>query len=209
LEQLAREHPRLHLPRQPAVVPAPSTRRWSFAALGGRLVEVSGEESSGALTLAVGLVAEAQGAGDLAAWVMGPEGSFYPPDVAMHGVDLAQLAVMRVPEPGQVPLAGARLAHAGAFGLVVLDLAHLSRVPDALLGRLVQQAQRHETLVLCLTRKAARLPSLGSLVAVRAEARRERDGTGRYRCTVTVLKDKRHGAGWRHEEVLHGVPGLP
>lgn len=192
-----------------AAVPTRVERALTVDALRGRLVELSGNESSGTLTFAVHLVANAQREGETAAWVMGPGGSFYPPDVAMHGVDLSQLAVVHVPEPAQVPLAGARLAHSGAFGLVVLDLAGVAQVPDALLGRLVQQAKRHETLVLCLTRKAAAAPSLGALVAVRAVALQERSGADHYRCTVTVLKDKRHGAGWRHEEVLHGVPGLP
>jgi recombination protein RecA len=172
-------------------------------------VEVSAARDAAALSVAVRLLAEAQGAGDLAAWVTGPESAFYPPDAATHGVDLARLAVVRVPTPAQVPRAAARLAHSGAFGLIVLDLAGLVQVPDALLGRLVQQAQRHETLVLCLTHKAAAAPSLGSLVAVRAQATRRRVGADRFACTVAVLKDKRQGGGWRHEERLHGVPGLP
>ncbi|HKI97009.1 MAG TPA: recombinase A [bacterium] len=207
LQQLTLRHPRLRLPHEQASAVLPA--RWSFATLAGRLVEVSAGGNSAALSVAMRLLAEAQRVGDLATWVSPPDSHFYPPDAATHAVDLTQLAVVHVPEPAQVPRAGARLAHSGAFGLVVLDLAGVTQVPDALLGRLVQQAKRHETLVLCLTRKAAAAPSLGSLVAVRAAALQERSGADRYRCMVTVLKDKRHGAGWRHEEVLHGVPGLP
>jgi hypothetical protein len=107
-----------------------------------------------------------------------------------------------------VPLAAARLVHSGGFGLVVLDLTATQRLPDALLGRLVREAQRHEALVLCLTRKAASAPSLGSLISLRVEASRKKLGTDRFQCIVKALKDKRHGAGWTHEEVLHGAPGL-
>jgi recombination protein RecA len=210
LEHLAQRHSRLRLLREQTAVldPAALPVRWSFAALAGRLVELSSTEGTVTLSAAVGLVADAQRAGDLAVWVGTPGSHFYPPDAATHGVDLAQLAVVHVPNAQDVPLAGARLGRAGTFGLIVLDLEGVARVIDAHLGRLAQQAQRHEALVLCLTRKAAHTPSLGSLVSMRAEVRRERTGPGRFRCVVTVLKDKRHGAGWTHEETRRGVPGL-
>ena len=210
LPQLAARHPRLRLPvRQvPPAVPAPDVQPWSFVALAGRLVEVSAAENSAALTIAAQLLAEAQRAEDLAAWVMTEESGCYPPDLASHGIDLEGLPVVRVPKPAQVPLAAARLTHSGAFGLVVLDLTALPRLPDAHLGRLVQQARRHGTLVLCLTHKPARAPSLGSLVAVRAQVTRERRPASGFKVLVDVLKDKRRGGGWRHEEVVHGAPGL-
>lgn len=210
LQQFAQQHARLWLPgeRAPSATPAAAPNRWSFTALAGRLVEISAGEDSGQLTLATCLLAEAQREGDLAAWVLAADSAFYPPDVAAHGVDLAQLAVVRVPTAQTVPRAAARLTHSGAFGLVVLDLSAVPRVPDAQLGRLVQHAQRYETLVLCLTNKAQRLASLGSLVAVRAQATRKREKPDRFVCAVEVLKDKRHGSGWRHEEVVHGAPGL-
>jgi recombination protein RecA len=81
-------------------------------------------------------------------------------------------------------------------------------VTEAELGRLGQQAQAHGTAVVCLTRKPAQAASLGSLIGMRAEASAEHTGPDRFRCGVAVLKDKRHGAGWRHEEVLRGPPGL-
>jgi hypothetical protein len=176
--------------------------------LAGRVVELSAGENSAALTMATQLLVQAQRAEDLAAWVMPAGTGFYPPDVASHGADLAQLVVVRVPTAQAVPLAGARLTHSGAFGLVVLDLTGLPRVPDAQLGRLVQHARRHEVLVLCLTGKAARAASLGSLIAVRAQATRRRQAADAFLCRVDVLKDKRRGHGWQHEEVVHGAPGL-
>ena len=71
---------------------------WSFDALRGRLVEISARGASAALTCAVDLVAEAQGQGEPVAWVTLATGSFYPPDVADSGIDLAALVVIRVPD---------------------------------------------------------------------------------------------------------------
>jgi recombination protein RecA len=242
VEQLTRRHPRLRVQRNVTPLPgappasaiglpeAPATVRWSFTGLAGRLVEISGDARSAGLTLAVRLVAEAQGAGDRGAWVCSPDGCFYPPDAAGHGVDLGQLAVIRVPTAESVALAGIRLAQSGGFGLVVLDLtgsgywplqqasgagrwplqqaSGAGRLSDAHLGRLAQQGQQHEVAIVCLTRKSAQRESLGSLVSVRAEAQARRVGPDRFLCAVTVLKDKRNGTGWRHEEVLSGPPGL-
>jgi recombination protein RecA len=263
VDRLTQRHPQLRVQRNLTPLPgagglpeapatgAPLAARWSFAGLAGRLVEISGAARSAGLTLAVRLVAEAQGAGDIAAWVCGPDGCFYPPDTAGHGVDLARLAVIRVPTAESVARAGIRLAQSGGFGLVVLDLtasfwplpqvsgqsgwplrqasgqsswplrqasgqsswplrqaSGADRVSDAHLGRLAQQGQRHEVTIVCLTRKSAQRDSLGSLVSVRAEAQARRVGPDRFLCAVQVLKDKRNGAGWRHEEVFGGPPGL-
>ena len=82
-------------------------------------------------------------------------------------------------------------------------------LPPALLGKLGQLAQQHGTAVCCLTVKRADWASLGSLVSLRGEAVRRRTGEDRFTCTVRVLKDKRNGPGWTHEEVLRGAPGLP
>ena len=193
----------------PAVPPggaAPSG--WSFAALAGRFVELSGGWTSAALTLACALAREAQQAGQPVAWIMREESGFYPPDAAAAGIDLQALAVVRVPQPGAVPRAAERLARSGAFGLLLLDLGARARIPPALQGRLVQQAQRHGTAVLCLTAKPGHTPSLGSLISLRGAAQRRRRGEDRFACALTVCKDKRRGPGWTHEEEWHGSPGL-
>lgn len=192
----------------PAERPAAPARRWGLAALAGRLSELSATGGA-ALTPALGLVAEAQAGGEPAAWVaLRDRGTFYPPDAAAHGIDLAALAVVRVPDAPVAARAADRLARSGAFGLVVLDLGPAARVPAALQGRLVQQAQRQHMAVLCLTEKTPGSASLGSLVGLRGQAERRRAGAGQYVCTVRVLKDKRHGPGWVHEETYHGAPGL-
>ena len=87
--------------------------------------------------------------------------------------------------------------------------------------RLLGLAREHESAVLFLTRKRGGDASLGSLVSLRAEARREpvarpvsagegagRAGVSAFTCTARVLKDKRGGPGWKHVEVCRGPDGL-
>lgn len=56
--------------------------------------------------------------------------------------------------------------------------------------------------------------SLRSLVSLRVEAWRRRDGKhaaqpeDRFACGVMATKDKSRGPGWRHEERFRGPPGL-
>lgn len=219
---------------------------WSFAGLAGRFVELSAGWNSAALTLAISLVWQAQRAGEPTAWIMGEAGGFYPPDAAANGVDLAALAVVRVPDnparvrenenaaarvreddnaarvrgndaaqaPGlwassnNAAKAAGRLLRSGAFGLIVLDLGARARIAPALQSSLVQQAQRHGTAIVCLTEKPPRSASLGTLVALRGQVRRQRRGEDSFACMLEILKDKRRGPGWTHEEVAHGPPGL-
>jgi recombination protein RecA len=188
---------------------------WSRAELAGRLVEISGTGAAAALTCAVGLVLEAQREDEPAVWVTLAQSGFYPPDLADSGVDLAALVVVRVTNGRATGATAARaadrLARSGAFGLIVIDLIELERVahiPTPLLGRLVGLAQRHDTAIVCLTDKSAEAPSLGSIVSLRAEALRVTAGPARFRCKLCVLKDKRRGPRWSHDEVVRGPDGL-
>ena len=95
---------------------------WSRARLAGRLVELSGRGATAVLTLAVGLVVEAQRESEPVAWIQGTSDSFYPPDLAAAGVDLAALPVIRAGGPAGAARAASQLARSGAFGLLVLDL---------------------------------------------------------------------------------------
>lgn len=180
---------------------------WGLAALRGRLVELSGRGARATLTEAVGLVLEAQLAGEPVAWILSPShGGFYPPDVAGSGVDLAALVVIRVPDVTSGARAVERLLRSGAFGLVVIDLG-LGGEHDlsmAQQGRLVTLAQAHDAAVVCLTEKAAESASLGSLVSLRAEALR----TGPDEVTVRALKDKRRGPGWTRTIKVRGPAGM-
>lgn len=180
---------------------------WGRAQLGGRMVEVSAMGAAAALTAAVGLVLRAQVEGEPVAWIALPGSCFYPPDLADSGVDLDALVVVRAPAIAAAGRAADRLLRSGAFGLVVLDLGRDAQLPIPLQGRLVGLAQRHDAALLCLTEKPADAASLGSMVSLRAEALRLRDGDG-FACEIRALKDKRRGPGWSHDERVRGPAGL-
>jgi len=199
---------------QPA---APS--EWSLSGLAGRLVELSGSENSSALTAAFGLVRQAQLLGEPVAWITPHTESFFPPDAAAGGVDLTALAVIRIDLSRHSPRSGRRrneramaraadqLVRSGGFGLLVLDLGPL-QIAMAALSRLLGLAQKHNTVLLFLTDKPDRAPSLGSLVSLRAQAVRRRTGADEFTCELQVLKDKRRAPGWSHKEVCGGPAGL-
>lgn len=182
--------------------------RWNLAELAGRLVELSANDGGAVLTLAFALVWDTQQKAEPAAWVTETGSSFYPPDAAANGIDLEALVVARVPDKQAISRAGERLARSGAFGLIVLDMGAKANIPPALQGRLMQQAQRHGTTILCVTEKPGKTPSLGSLISLHGQAQRQRKGSNHFVSTLTVTKDKRKGPGavWREE--WHGPPGL-
>ena len=186
---------------------------WGLGTLAGRLVEISGAQSTAVLTAAFGLVLEAQAAGEPACWITLDSSSFFPQDVEEGGVDLENLAVVRVPDACAAGRAADPLTRSGGFGLVVIDIASRlflpsrnSNLPEPLQTRLLGLAQKHGTAVVVLTEKPTDAPSLSSLVSLRAEARR---GPG-FPATVEifVLKDKRRGPGRTHHEVCRGTAGL-
>ena len=185
-----------------------TTGSWTSAALGGCLAELSGEPGAPSLTLAFGLVRQVQQQGEPVAWLARADSTFYPPDAAEGGVDLAALPVIRLAGVRQRLQAAEQLARAGAFGLLVIDLGACRDLPLAAQTRLADQAIAHGTLILCLTAKTEQQPSLGSLVAVRGHALRIRPGAGRFACRVQALKDKRRGPGWTDEEWCRGPDGL-
>jgi recombination protein RecA len=199
----------MHAPR--ACAPA-STARFCLEELAGRLVELSGEGASAVLTLAVGLVLDAQAAREPVAWVSSDESSFYPPDLAESGVDLDALVVVRLSLAHKVhaglAVAAERLLRSGAFGLCVLDLGKDAVLSQPLQSRLLGLAQRHHAALLCLTEKAEDTPSLGSLVSLRAQAVRTWLARDRFACELRVRKDKRRGPVWSEREVYRGPLGL-
>ena len=181
---------------------------WTSTALGGCLAELSGTGASSALTLAFSLVHQVQRHGEPVAWITRTESTFFPPDAAEGGIDLAALPVIRLAGRGQCLRAAEQLVRSGAFGLLVIDLGGCLDLPLAAQTRLAGQAVAHGTLILCLTAKTEDEPSLGSLVSVRAHAQRVRRGDGRFTCRVHVLKDKRRGPGWRDEVWCRGPDGV-
>ena len=172
------------------------------------MAELSGSRDAPLLTVAFGLVHQVQQQGEPAAWVSSNENTFFPPDVADGGVDLSALPVIRLASLQRRLTAIEQLVSSGAFGVVVADLEECVDLPLAVQTRLAEQALAQNTLVLCLTVKTAQQPSLGSLVAIRAHARRMQERDGRFHCQVHALKDKRYGPDWVDEEWCCGPTGV-
>lgn len=181
---------------------------WNYRTLIGRFIELSGARESAGMTVAVGLVHEAQEAGEPVAWITREESSFFPPDVAAHGVDLDALVVIRVPDTNAIARAADTLVRSGGFGLAVLDLDAHHTMPMPLQSRLMKLARTRNSCVLCLTRKPADAPSLSSLISLRADARRVRSQDGSFRCLVRILKDKQRSPDREHWEDHDGPMGL-
>jgi len=180
---------------------------WTLSEIAGRFVEISASGMAGSLTIAFGLVLQAQKRGEPVGWVTSAASSFYPPDVAENGIDLAALVVVRLSGAESIPRAGEKLLRSGGFGLVVLDLG-ATDIPMPLQTRLTGLAHRHHTALACLTEKERRAFSLGSLVSLRAHVEKKRIAESRFACTLRVLKDKRRGPTWSHEEFYSGPAGL-
>lgn len=197
-------------------------KSWGLEQMAGRLVEISGQKAAANLSVAFGLVREAQKRNETVAWVTLQQSTFYPPDVADSGILLAHLAVVRVPDTRSAMRACVELTRSGGFDLVVLDLGpeairqalmprkskkrYPSRLSTPLLTKLVGLARKHATAVVMLTEKTGRTSSVSSLISLRAEARRNKDAP--CELEVTVLKDKKRGPGRLHHEVCRAPAGL-
>ena len=160
------------------------------------------------LTAAFRLVLDAQFEGEPAAWIAATPDTFFPPDAAENGVDLNALALIRVPDARAAARAADRLLRSGAFGLIVMDLNSNPTFPIPLQARLVRQARAHDTALLCLTCKARESSSLGAMVSLRGQTSCRRLAVDRFQYDIEILKDKRHGPGWRHSEICRGPDGL-
>jgi len=77
--------------------------------------------------LAVRLLVEAQRRVESCAWITERLSTFFPPDAAENGVDLRQLAVVRLREARSLAPAAETLLRSGGFGLVVIDLVEVSK----------------------------------------------------------------------------------
>lgn len=173
--------------------------------LAGRIVELSSHGASAVLTAATQLAREVQRDGSPVAWIAHPDRLFFPPDLLACGVDLTSLAVIRVTHHTAATRSADRLLRSGAFGLVVIDYGGwLPQLPLAAQSRLASLAQRHRSIVVCLTEKPPTHDSLGSLVSLRAQAKRVDLRT----IELSALKDKRYGPGWSEREVCRGPAGL-
>ena len=166
---------------------------WGPAELAGRLCELCAAPRRVHLTLACAIVREFQRSAETTAWVTTSSDTFFPPDLARSGVDLAALPVVRVPDLRASVIAVERLTRSGAFGLVLLELDSDRVIPAAVLGRLVRLARQHDTALLFLTTPGT---ELGSLVSLRGRgARSAASRRDRFRYRIDVIKDRRRGPG--------------
>ncbi len=194
--------------RRGAIEPAQSAELWSLESMRGRLVELSARGATATLTAATSLMLEAQTANEPVAWITLQSGTFYPPDIADSGIDLAALVVVRAPDVYAMARAAERVLRSGAFGLVVLDL--IEELSTAHQGRLVTLAQAHDAAVVCITEKTSETASLGSLVSLRTEALRTRVPNSKtdHELTLRAIKDKRRGPGWMRTIRACGPSGM-
>jgi recombination protein RecA len=194
---------------------------WGLNQIAGRFVELSGEGSSAKLTMAFGLVLEAQQQQEITSWITLSESTFFPPDVAESGIDLETLAVIRVTDLVAAARSAIQLLRSGSFGLIVIDLAPgwkdgpAPSIPAPLQTKLIGLAQKHGTAVVVLTEKSPDAPSLGSLVSLRADVNRVELSArvlhpfpANFEVQLKIVKDKRLGPGRVHREVCHGPAGL-
>lgn len=178
----------------------------------GRLVELSAvpHGPSARTSTAVALLREVQREGETTAWVQPAGGQLYPPDLHDAGVDLAALVVVHVPEAeGAAGLGKASelLLRSEAFGLVVVDLGSLpSRT--AWHGRILGLARQHHSRVVLLTDKPTADDSLGTLVGLRVEPRREATSHGGFHVEHRVLKNKSGAPVVPAVDRFVGPPGL-
>jgi recombination protein RecA len=182
--------------------------RWSIDTLAGRFLEISSSGETISITAAASLILESQLSGEPAAWVATGNSTFYPPDLAECGVDLNTLPVIRVPNVVSASRATDQLLRSGGFGAIILDIGSHIDMRIHIQARLAALAKKHKTALLCLTSKAAAVPSLGPLVSLRAQGRVRKTGFNRFTWTLDIVKDRRLGHGWSHSEVCRGPDGM-
>jgi recombination protein RecA len=186
----------------------PPERQWNLSTNAGRFVEISSEGATASLTVAAALILQAQQLKEPTAWIAARSSCFFPPDFARTGIDLDALVVIRAEGARVAAKAADHLLRSGAFALVTLDLGSSNALTTSMQTRLAALAHKHRSTLLCLTQKKPDMPSLGSLVSLRATAVSHRTAWDRFEVRLDVLKDKRQGPGWRHAEVCGGPDGL-
>ncbi|MCA9579361.1 MAG: hypothetical protein KC668_28225, partial [Myxococcales bacterium] len=150
--------------------------------------------STGRTSTAVSMVLAKQREGESVVWIEPTDGPLYPPDLVAAGVDLDALVIVRVPTkegPEGLCRVAEWLVRSGGFGLVIMDL--VGRVPAAhnpWQTRLSGLLRKHDAQLCVLSDSQARAPSLGAMVALRLEPRRERTPDGAFVLSQRVLKNK-------------------
>lgn len=138
-----------------------------FAFPRGAISEITGPHSSGRTALAYSLLAQAAVRDEICAYI-DTDHSFDPVSAAQSGVRLHQLLWLRCNHDVQKAFHCADLLlHAGGFGVVVLDLAHVSRriaerIPLSYWHRF-RRAIEHTPTILALIESESHAKSCSSL----------------------------------------------
>jgi len=148
----------------------------------GRLCEISGPPSSGRTSLALALLAQATGAGGIAA-VVDAADAFDPPSAEAAGVELERVLWVRTPSLQEALRSAESLLAVRGFALVLLDLAVAGRPIAPAAGlRLARRAAGTGTPVVALCPKR----SLGGAAAVAVELQPSR---AHFTGTPRLLED--------------------
>ena len=205
------------------------SERWNLSQLSGRLIELYGGPNTANLTVACGLILEAQKNGDATAWVTLTQSSFYPPDLVSSGILLEELPVVRTRDLRSATNATVQLTQSGGFELIVLDLGGQSsiknlisensnqklysspeksnqKISTPLLKKLSNLAKKQKTAVVILTENINPIVSSGFLISLRAKTQRKK--TSLCQTEVVIMKDKRGNPGRRFYEVCLAPAGL-
>jgi recombination protein RecA len=159
----------------------------------GRLIEITAAKAGAQMTTAVACLRHAQQQGETAVWIQQQGGSLFPPDLHDSGIDLSALVIVNIPKtagPYGVAKASELVLRSGGFGMVVLDLIESAMKRDvAWQGRLLSLAREHHAWLLLLS-EGEHSGSLGPLVSLCIEPRRDRRQRGLFEVSYRVRKDK-------------------
>jgi RecA/RadA recombinase len=177
-----------------------------LATLGERLLELVATDGSASLSYAMALALEAQCAHEPVVWICQLEHGFSCADAEASGLDLSSMPVIRVDSAQNCGRVADKLLRSGAFALAIVELG-AATLPAPLLARLGGLARRYNCTVLFLTERQKANSTLGSLISVRAESTRQRDGEY-FSCRLQALKDRRCAPDWQLTQRFRGPAGL-
>ncbi len=164
----------------------------------GQLSALVGTPTSGATTLALKLLATAQGRYEVAVYLDVP-GTFDAEIAVEYGVALDRLLVVQPTDDARALDLIYELVKSGRAALIVLDLLAASLLPDPVALRRLQEAvtrTRTAALILLPALPKALEPYPQTALALRqADWLRDFGDVVGYRVQVTLLKNKPYSAG--------------
>lgn len=115
---------------------------WSRASLSGLLTELVGGPSSANLSVASRLILDAQAAGEMVAWIATHRDVFFPPDLAVAGIDLAALPVVWAEEPTAVTPGDGTKGAGGTAGTGNVPITSAAIRRRKTVGRAIRAAEQ-------------------------------------------------------------------